>query len=186
MEGFYKYIPNFLTKEEINLLCDYTRIKHRINYTHFDLTQTNAGETYGYGDPAMESLLINKKERVEQEANIKLLPTYACWRMYCQFSDLEMHTDRDACEYSITANLGSDGTPFPIFMNDTPIEVKVGDAVLYKGLEIPHGRKEFEGDWHSQVFLHYVDANGPHKKWVKDGRLLWGMEETASLYVNEI
>ena len=27
------------------------------------------------------------------------------------------HTDRDACEYSITANLGSDGTPFPIFMH---------------------------------------------------------------------
>ena len=53
---------------------------------------------------------------------------------------------------SITANLGSDGTPFPIFMQDTPIEIKVGDAVLYKGCEIPHGRKGFQGDWHSQVF----------------------------------
>ena len=164
MKELYKYISNFLTKEESNLLCDYTRIRHRTNDTHFDLMQTEAGETAYYGDPVMESLLINKKNVVEQQTGLKLYPTYACWRMYNLFSSLQMHTDRDACEYSITANLGSDGTPFPIFMQDTPIEIKVGDAVLYKGCEIPHGRKEFQGDWHSQVFLHYVNAEGHNMK----------------------
>ena len=44
--------------------------------------------------------------------------------------------------------------------------------MLYNGCEIPHGRKEFQGDWHSQVFLHYVNAEGPNKEWVKDKRFM--------------
>ena len=36
-----------------------------------------------------------------------------------------------------------------------------GDGVVYKGCDIEHWRNEFEGDWHAQTFLHYVNKNGP-------------------------
>ena len=32
-----------------------------------------------------------------------------------------------------------------------------GDAVIYRGCEWNHYRPEFEGDWYTQVFLHWVD-----------------------------
>jgi hypothetical protein len=47
----------------------------------------------------------------------------------------------------------------------------VGDAILYKGQEKPHWRNPYkEGQWQAQVFLHYVDADGPHAEWKYDKR----------------
>jgi hypothetical protein len=47
----YKLIKNFLTTEEIKLLKDYCRIRHRINFDSFDVHQNKNGDTYFYGDP---------------------------------------------------------------------------------------------------------------------------------------
>jgi hypothetical protein len=44
------------------------------------------------------------------------------------------------------------------------IIINSGDGILYKGMELAHGRDEYvEGDWQAQVFLHYVYANGKNK-----------------------
>jgi hypothetical protein len=59
--------------------------------------------------------------------------------------------------------LGSDGTEWPIFMNNNPIHMNPGDACIYLGCDLVHYREHFKGDWHAQCFLHYVDQNGPHK-----------------------
>jgi PKHD-type hydroxylase len=37
-------------------------------------------------------------------------------------------------------------------------------------MEKHHWRKKFKGEWQAQVFLHYVDADGPHKEWKFDKR----------------
>ena len=37
----YKLIKNFLTTEEIKLLVDYCRIKHRLNFESFDFVQNS-------------------------------------------------------------------------------------------------------------------------------------------------
>jgi hypothetical protein len=173
----YKLIKNFLTKEEVKLLRDYCRIRHRINYSNFDNIQCKNEDTYFYADALMESLLVNKLNVMEKETGLELLPTYAFWRMYTMFADLEKHTDRPSCEISVTVMIGSDGTPWPIFMEGKEINMEPGDAAVYLGCEIEHWREEFKGDWHAQTFLHYVDKNGPHKEWFKDKRMLYGTEE---------
>jgi PKHD-type hydroxylase len=50
------------------------------------------------------------------------------------------------------------------------IEMDIGDAVLYRGTEKYHWRNKFKGKWQAQVFLHYVDANGPYAEWIWDKR----------------
>ena len=62
----YKIIKNFLTKEEIKLLTDYCRIKHRLNFDSFDFIQNDNGDTSFYGDPLMESLMINKLDIMQK------------------------------------------------------------------------------------------------------------------------
>ena len=43
------------------------------------------------------------------------------------------------------------------------VSANVGDGILYRGIELGHGRDEYiEGDWQAQVFFHFVDANGPN------------------------
>jgi hypothetical protein len=71
----YKLIKNFLTKEEIKLLTDYCRIKHRFNFDSFDFIQNDNGDTYFYADPLMESLMVNKLELMQKETGLELLPT---------------------------------------------------------------------------------------------------------------
>lgn len=171
----YKLIKNFLSKEEILLLNDYCRIKHRINCDEFDFAQSDNADTGFYGDAAMESLMVNKRERMEKETGLELLPTYTYWRMYTVNAELKKHKDRPSCEISVTVMIGSDKTKWPIFIEDNPIELDPGDAVAYLGCELSHWRNPFEGDWHTQAFLHYVDKNGPNKEWVKDKRPLYGL-----------
>ncbi len=176
----YKKIEKFLNISEINLLKDYCRIRHRVNYTSFDTGQSKTLDTVFYGDPLMESLLLNKKNKMQELTGLKLLPTYAYWRMYTKFADLKKHSDRPSCEISATVNIGSDGTPWSFFVDKTSIDLNPGDAVLYLGCEVEHWRDEFQGDWLAQTFLHYVDADGLYKEYVKDGRLKWGEPRTPT------
>ena len=168
----YKKINKFLNSFETNILKDYCRIKHRLNRSSFDSVQSDNFETYFYGDPLMEALLINKNSHMEELTGLSLKPTYAFWRMYTKFSDLKPHKDREACEISVTVNLGGD-ILWPFYVNGISFNLEPGDAVIYLG-KVSHWRKEFEGDWCAQTFLHYVDANGPYKEHWKDKRIKWG------------
>jgi len=51
----------------------------------------------------------------------------------------------------------------------TSIILDEGDAVIYRGCELPHWREAYnEGTKLAQVFLHYVDANGKFTEWKDD------------------
>ena len=108
---------------------------------------------------------------MEKETGLKLFPTYSFFRLYTLLSDLKKHSDRPSCEVSVTVMLGSDGTQWPIYMDGKPVDLNPGDACIYLGCELEHWREPFEGDWHLQTFLHYVDQNGPHTAYKYDGEV---------------
>ena len=74
----------------------------------------------------------------------------------------------------MTLGYDSDDGIWPIFFDDEreiKVELDVGELAFYKGAEVVHWREEFTGKWHVQVFLHYVDADGPYAETNKyDGR----------------
>ena len=106
-------------------------------------------------------LMCVKQTVVEDVFGGPLLPTYTYARQYTNGATLAVHTDRPACEVSVTLNLSSD-VSWPIFMDGTPVEMNPGDAAVYLGIEVPHWRNAFPGTECVQVFMHYVDLNGPH------------------------
>lgn len=171
----YKVVKNFLQKNEIDLLKHHCEIKHRLNLTNFDFDQSHNADTMFYADPIMESLMLCKKNLVQKECGKNLLETYTFWRTYTKYATLEKHTDRPSCEISVTVNIDGDGTPWPIYMEGNSLDLQPGDAALYLGCEIEHWRDEFRGDYQHQVFLHYVDANGPNKEYHKDKRPMLGV-----------
>ena len=167
----YCYVKNFLNNEEQSLLENYTKIFHRFNAKDFDPRQNKNLDTAKYSDPIFESLMLSKLPKMEEISGLKLLPTYTYWRMYTRFSDLKKHTDRPACQLSVTINIFSTGEDWPIFIDGTPINIKPGDAVIYWGMKYEHWREELQGDGQAQAFLHYVLANGEHKDHVYDKRI---------------
>jgi len=131
-------------------------------------------ETYShYADIAMETLLEWVKPAMEKHTGLKLIPTYSYARIYKKGDILHRHKDRFSCEISTTLNLG--GNPWSIYVSPKEnvgipdgkkitstsnakgikVDLKPGDMLIYKGMELEHWREPFEGEDCIQVFLHY-------------------------------
>jgi hypothetical protein len=173
----YKIVRGFLSQEIAKLAYLYLIFKHQNNkdLNNFDFDQIKNADTSFYSDPLMESILHWSKKKMEEETGLELWPTYSFTRMYTKFATLKKHRDRPSCEISVTVQLGScETTKWPIYIDNTPIFLENGDAVIYLGMELDHWREEFMGDHHAQVFLHYVDKNDKYAIEKFDGRKFLG------------
>ncbi len=97
------------------------------------------------------------------------------FRVYKGGDVLKRHRDRPSCEVSVTLNLGYEAAaPWPIWLEVAgaarSFALQPGDALLYQGTVLRHWRESFVGAHSVQVFLHYVDRNGPCNSWKYDGR----------------
>ena len=99
---------------------------------------------------------------VEKEIDLKLIPTYCYTRKYFKGSTLSSHTDKDACEISLTYCIS--GPEWEINVGDNTLITKIGNGVIYKGCEIPHGRSEPSSGEVLQVFNHWVISDGVRSK----------------------
>lgn len=171
----YKIIQNFLSQDEISLFKIWSEIMHRKNTKFFnDGMIAPNHDTYFYGEAATDALLIKKIPFIEKQIHLNLLPSYSYGRVYTRCAYLKKHKDRPSCDLSLTIQVGSDGTPWPIYMDDKEVILEDGDAVIYKGTEVEHFRERFSGDWHAQIFLHYVEKEGKYKEFYLDKRQVLG------------
>lgn len=111
-------------------------------------------------------LLCSKTKELSDLYQGKLLPTYSYARIYLEGGTLNRHTDRQACEVSVTLCLQKN-SDWPIYIkkpDDSVVsfELEPGDALIYRGCVAEHWRDVYSGDKHTQVFLHYVDLEGPN------------------------
>lgn len=164
MKGLYKTIKNLISPEEAREISEIIK-KSPKNEGDSQVPKSHAY----YSLPACNILLGRLTEKVSEIAGKTLKPTYTYCRVYLKGAVLTPHKDRPSCEYSVTLNL-SQTHPWAIYMGKRGTIQSPGDGVLYKGCEIEHSRKEFEGDEYVQVFLHYVDADGPFKDYVYDNK----------------
>jgi hypothetical protein len=133
-----------------------------------------------YGAYCFESLLLMMKPVVEKVTNKKLHPTYSYARIYYNGAIMKKHIDRPSCQYSATMTIEVDETgPWEIWMENmagdcAPVKIPVGSMLVYRGDVLNHWRDEYKGNKQIQVFLHYVDADGPYSENIYDGRKLLG------------
>lgn len=153
-----------------------------------------AYELYGYHFPPLAAMHWGLTAHMEALSGVKLFPTYAFFRTYQQGDICTVHSDRHACEHSLSLTLGySDGRPWalsvgrhelsgdeqfqPKFEQDfggepyTDYPMEPGDAVMYKGVQYRHGRLQPNPNrWSAHLFLHWVDRNGPFRDFAFDKR----------------
>jgi hypothetical protein len=184
----YVHLKNFLDKtncaeltEELKKLVDQ---KKTVKDDQCPLSEAI------HGSVTFDKLLEDLLPHFEKASGLKLFPTYSYARFYNkQDEELKVHRDRPACEISASLTLGFEGDVWSIYMGDnedksnsTKIDMEVGDAVLYRGCDKWHWREPYkEGKWQAQVFLHYVDQNGPHAEWKYDKREALGETNTKQI-----
>ena len=176
VEKGYAFVPQVLDKES----CDFlTRYLFKCVYDDKDWWHDNqCPKSYavnGANKKPFQELLIRMKPVMETLTGLSLLKTYHFSRLYQPNDVLIEHTDREACEISMTLTLGFEGNVWGFYANDKKFDMNVGDAVIYRGMDIPHRRDKYiEGKWQSQIFLHYVDANGKYTAHEDDKIILKG------------
>ena len=123
-----------------------------------------------YSDIAMETLMLKCQPVMEKNTGLKLYPAYSYARIYKKCDELKRHKDRFSCEISTTMNLGGD--EWPIYLEPSgergkkgiKVDLKPGDMLVYKGVELEHWREKFKGKDCVQVFLHYNNRKTPGAK----------------------
>jgi hypothetical protein len=132
-----------------------------------------------YSDIAMETLMLKCQPIMEKTTGLKLQPSYTYARIYKRGDELKRHKDRFSCEISTTMNLGGDDWPIYLSPNENVgvpdgrnittesnakgvrVNLKPGDMLVYRGMELEHWREKFEGKECIQVFLHYNNCKTP-------------------------
>ena len=165
-ENGYLIIPKLLSGELLDFIGIHAYNKARIG-DGAGMEDPQVPNTPSFRDDfVMDNLSDFLLPKIESAIDMKLLPTYTFFRVYKAGDILEKHTDREACEISISLCLRKKGNIWPIYINNTAVMLEEGDAVLYKGCEVEHWREAYtEGTKQAQVFLHYVDTNGPYTEW---------------------
>jgi hypothetical protein len=171
----HKYVVrrSCIKNPDLSLLYRYA-CKRAENGTMF-LDGTAPGAASAPGDVFMDGLLMELLPVVEEVSRLKLFPTYSYFRVYHRGDVLAKHTDRPSCEISLSVCLGYEAErPWPLLVEGpngiSSIELGPGDGLIYRGIECPHWRESLNGANTAQVFLHYVDQNGPYAEWKYDKR----------------
>ena len=186
----YVLVKNFLSKEFCDFAYDYCKMKAlvalKLRNSNNVLYKKSIHGTFEdpqaigcfsiYSDTFMETILKRSLPKIQEITGCELLPTYSYWRLYQKGNELKDHIDRESCEISATLCIGYDSHySWPMFIGKKPLVTEPGDIILYKGAELNHYREPFEGKYHAQAFLHYVDKYGNYKEYNCDSRPTLGM-----------
>jgi hypothetical protein len=158
--------------------------------SHPNLLTRPAFEIYGHHYSPLLFFLWGLTPTMSQLIGRELLPTYDYFRIYREGDLCRVHSDRYACEHSLSLTLDySDGVPWDLEIGKvrqepsstvaddwgsetfSSLSMEVGDAVLYQGVHHRHARTSPNPNaWSAHLFLHWVDRDGPHAQHAFDGR----------------
>ena len=155
-------------------------------FTHSEVEMQVEGSLARYWHPQYRQIHCGIRTKLEEALGRKLYNTYYYDRYYFPGQALTRHSDRDACEISVTVhistNLEGKDADWPIWIK-TPdiyadkkktqvlvpgenrsVVLKPGDGMVYKGCERPHWRDPMPGkqkkNWfgknQEQLYYHQI------------------------------
>jgi hypothetical protein len=128
-------------------------------------------------DPVGRALLRQFHPIIQAIAGRPIRQGYSFAAEYQPGAVLPMHTDRVGCEYSISLLVNYD-PPFEGGRSPWPLDVAsprqaqpvrihqaLGDGILFKGTELPHGRPDLPQTHRCLILMvHYVDDDFPEER----------------------
>ena len=164
-------------------------------FTHQEVENQVNGSVARYWHPQYRKIHSEIRLILERIIGRKLYNTYYYDRFYFPGQELKKHTDRPACEISVSIHVSTNiKESWPIWIK-TPdtfedktmktasgenrfVHLEAGDGMVYKGCERPHWRDPMPGLleskinkdeslYYHQIFFHYVLQDGirAHHAW---------------------
>ena len=161
-------VENFISQDAVAIFNAYTwekinvsdrHIKNGDGFMQSSIYEDELGQCY---DIAYKDILANVytqlcKNKVEQLTNKKLKPIASFYRIYGPKCVLKRHVDMSQYEYTVTINISNnpDNYRWPIYTDTQKLILNPGDAFVCEGNKVAHWREEHQGQWSTQLMLHY-------------------------------
>lgn len=184
----YAALPGFVAAEQGQMLFDqFMRdlragtVKPRTSIRP-DLLARQALELHGSDYPPMQAFQWGLTPAIAALTGADVVPTHCYFRIYDRDDICRAHSDREACEHSLSLMLASGGEaawPLDVATQARPADAPrrgdfeadeggyaalpmlPGDAVLYRGITHRHGRRmPNPNPWSAHLFLHWVERDG--------------------------
>ena len=165
------------------------RNKNLEDFEHIEVEGQVEGSIARYWHPHYRQVHSDIRKIIEMAIERKLYNTYYYDRFYFSGQQLTKHTDREACEISVSIHINTNlEENWPIYFKTTDkytdsskkkisqkgkivgLNLERGDGVVYKGCERPHWRDAMPGTfeemnghekfYYHQIFFHYVLQDG--------------------------
>lgn len=162
------FVKNFISIEKAEQLANHLDDKIAKGEYVVDPWQRGS-QSFDQPFSTLHDEILDRTSKIV-EKNLGVTYNYA--RVYWPGDQLVPHTDREACEWSITLNLRNNESPWPFYveynLNKQCFNMEPGDAIIYNGIEVEHWRDPLESDCVYQAMFHFVDLEGEFKDHVKD------------------
>lgn len=175
-ENGFKIVRNFYdVKSHTDKIPDL--YQYLLNSKHLAAMDTQVVNAHAfYNNIEVSKSQIKALSPLEVETGLELYPTYSYARIYNKDAILHPHTDRPACEISVTINIGHAGeSSWPISIKDFrgvshEVSLNPGDGLIYHGCELEHWRERADENVveQAQMFLHYVRQDGQFESYIYD------------------
>jgi hypothetical protein len=163
-EGWVR-LPGLLPQPLLASLQGYVTPLIAEGHLRFNDAQSN--RYYKHSEPMTVWLHQQLEAPIQSLVDSPIKRSYAFLGGYVAGSDLKRHVDRAQCEYTLSITLdaqpgcGRDGA-WPLGLTDRHgrdrwVRLAPGDALLFRGRELPHYRERLaEGRSSTSAFLHFV------------------------------
>ncbi|MGA2694868.1 MAG: hypothetical protein ABSE92_02330 [Terriglobales bacterium] len=148
--------------------------RYHLRHGNFQLGDSQTGSRYvAFNEPVARFFHHQLTARISEIVGEAVKPSYCYFSSYAEGSLLAKHTDREQCEFGISLCIDYSpeadlATPWPLRLHikggEAQIFQALGDAILYRGREIPHSRTRLAaGHSSTSIFFHFVrqDFSGP-------------------------
>jgi hypothetical protein len=145
--------------------------RHQTRCGRFRLGDHQSNRRYiAYDEPVATFFHRQLTHAVSDVADAILDPSYNYTALYQGGASLPIHTDRAACEFTLSVAI--DATPEPEAQVPWPLYLQapegtitvwqyLGDGLLFRGRQIPHWRERLpDEETASSILLHYVHHGG--------------------------
>lgn len=172
-DGFVR-LENLIPDSEVHELGRYFRALAVQGF----LYRERSGGThrfYQHNDPITAFWHHQLNDRISRLAGCATKPSYSFVSLYVGGGDLDWHTDRSPCEYTVTLLIDyapcepEAETPWPLQIRGRDgqihaIRLRIGDALIFRGRELEHSRPVLpEAHRSTSLLFHFVhaDYDGP-------------------------
>lgn len=167
-ENGYVSVPGLIHPFHVGALRRYYRYRTRNGYFLVGDEQVRR-RFAGHNEAVARFVQHQLRHAISDIAGAVLKPSYSYFVSYLSGAVLDEHVDRKQCEYSITSCI--DASPEPLLESPWPIWLgsgdekvaiyqRLGEALLYRGCQVPHSRERLpEGFTSTSLLFHYVDQS---------------------------